>query len=183
MATAAEKTQEIIERSRGHNRGDVALGRRPNQERSSKQRLVLRANIEPGDLINREHPEDNYQFAWVPLSDVHFYHDLKDEGYKVVVEAEWVNTRETREWATPEKDKWRWASTRMLMNRDEFAMYRNEDMWEIEKANRLQLSNVDQYKEAAIEKAAKISGDSGVEVEIESNGRPNVAGVRRTTVS
>lgn len=183
-----EKDAEIVRQALEKNVGDIALGRRPNQQLSKKQRFALRANIEPGDMINRDHPTDNFQFAWCPFADTDFYHDLRDEGYKPVVEAEWIENRGTREWYQPDKTRWRWSETKMLVNRDEFLMYRNEDLYRQEQLNRLNLTDPNgaqdpaHRKEEAIESASRIAYNAGIEVDIidGANGRPNKAGVRRT---
>lgn len=177
------KDLEILDIARAHNVGDLPLNLRTNTQRSTKQGFALRSNIYPNDLVNRSHATENYQFAWCPFKDTDFYHDLKDEGYKPVIEAEWVLGRDAWEWYKPEKDKWRWSETTMLVNRDEFLMYRNEDLWNQEQAKRLAITDNSMAgrKEMAVESASRIARDAGVEVEIDDvNGKPTAAGTRRT---
>lgn len=181
----ATETEKIISQYREVNRGDVALGRNPNQQRSHKQRFALRGNIEPGDLFNKSHPSENYQFSWCPFTDVHYYHDCKSEGYKPVIESEWILARDTWEWQEGSQVKWRWSVERMLVNRDEFLMYRDENLWRQEQDNREQDSenSIKGRSETAMNQADRLAHEGGVEVELEANGKPNKAGVRRTIVS
>lgn len=178
--------QKIINEASEYNVGDVALNLKPGMRRTHKQRHSLRANVYPGELVNRAKKNGNFQFAWCPFKDTDFFYDLKEDGYKPVIEAEWVLGRETWEWFQPEKDRWRWSETKMLINRDEFLMFRDEDLYQQEMNNRLAINEDqrDARKDDAVEAASRIARNAGVEVEIEdANGRPNKAGVRRTTVS
>lgn len=183
---AQPDTEKIIEKYREYNRGDVALGRHPNQQPTAKQQPAMRGNIEPGYLFNKGNPDKNYQFAWCPFGDDDFYYDLRDDGYKPVIESEWILARKSWDWrGTPESDRWRFGASSVLMHRNQFLMYRDEEAWLRECDRRLALSeeSIKGRSEAAMDSADRIAHEAGVEVELEANGKPNKAGVRRTIVS
>jgi hypothetical protein len=147
---------EILSIAQEHNTGDLALGRRLGETRSEKNNAYsLKGNIENMELINRAHPEENYQFAWCPFGDNDYFQDCKDEGYKPVIEAEWLSQR--WDWLTPEKEKWRWGTTSMLVYRDMFLMYRAQTVWEQEMRNRAQLNdrNIDDRTSNDVEMALR----------------------------
>lgn len=111
-----------------NNVGDVALGYQPNTRREDMlNKAALKMNIFPGEVVNKSRPNGNYQFAWVPYSDADYFQDLKDEGYKPVIQSEWQCER--WDWFTPTKDQWRWSVSDMLTHRDSFLMYRDETLW------------------------------------------------------
>ena len=138
MATAAamnEDTELALSIAQDHNVGDVALGRRPSLRRQQLNNAIqLKMNIEPMELVNRAHPEKNFQFTWVPFGDDDFYQDAKDEGYKPVIESEWINQR--WDWVVPDVDKKRWSETSLLVTRNYFLMYRDEELFAREMRNR-----------------------------------------------
>lgn len=184
MSAGAVKrsNDEIISEAKGHNRGDVALGHAPNLTRESViNKEGLKMNIMPGDIINKDRPTDNYQFTWCDFNDPDYFQDCKDDGYKVVIEPEWVNAR--WEWSTPDKDKFRWNESRMLVHRSFFLMYRNETLYRQQVAKRLQLAE-DQIA-SIYDKGIEAGLAHGMSVEGEYAGNPiNVsAPKRRHTVS
>lgn len=190
----SKEEQNIIQQAEGYNVGDLALGlkdRRGNiwKRKDITNRHSLKTNIYALDLVNKNRPTDNFQFAWVPFKDSDFYQDLKDDGYKVVTKGEWVLNREAWEWFTPEKDLFRWAVDNMLVNRNEFLMYRNETLWKEEQERRLNFNEqrINARQESTAEAALKHAYDSGIGIEVDAsgpNGTVTAGGVRRThTVS
>ena len=134
-----KEDEKLIDIARGHNVGDVALGHTPDFKRESIiNKDSLKMNIAPGDLVNRANPTHNYQFAWVPFDDNDYFQDCKDDGYKVVTEAEWLNNR--WEWNTPDAQKFRWNESRLLTHRNFFLMYRDETLYRKAMAKRLMIA-------------------------------------------
>lgn len=156
--------ESIIQIATEHNVGDLALGLKPNQRRSEIINApALKGNIFPGEVINKANPYANYQFVWVPFNDPDFYQDCRDDGYMPVIEAEWLNQRQGWEWETPEKDRFRWGVTGMLVKRDEFLMYRDEDAWKREQARRLEFN--ERSIKGRHEEGINLAQSHGLEVE------------------
>jgi len=176
--------QEVLKIAEQYNVGDVALGLKPTQRRETiGNRQALKGNIFPGEIINRNNPSKNYQFVWVPLGDDDYFADQKDNGYKPVVEGEWICARPGWDWETPDRDKFRWSETRLLIHRNRFAMYRDEEAWReaVEKRQNDKARDIRKHHEESIEIGAK----HGVEVEATIDGKTerNKVGTRRVTVS
>ncbi len=168
--------EEIIAIAEEHNVGDLNLGY-TLKTRKGAEALVnvesLPNNILPHRLINRNTPERNYSFVWCPLDDSPYSRkyvaDCKADGYEPVLEKEWLNRQESWDWHKPEKWRYRWSVTRLLMNPyDEFAMYRDEDRWKAmqEKREAYNNNSIQATKESALARAGQAArGVSGVEVE------------------
>jgi len=179
--TAAER-DAILSVAREHNRGDVALGRKVSDRREGLLNAQdLKQNIEPMDLVNRAAPSANYQFAWCPLGDNDYFQDLRDDGYKPVIEAEWICER--WEWMIPERDKWRWNESRHLLYRDNFLMYRDEALW-AQQMRRRERQNENSIR-ANTDKAVQQAQSHGMAVEGEIAGQAFAipAPARRKSVS
>ncbi len=175
--------EEILKIASQYNVGDLSLGLKPNQTRQSiTNRQALKGNIFPGELVKRSSPEKNYSFRWVPLGDDDYYADAKDDGYQVVTEGEWLCSRPGWDWEIPEKDKFRWSETRLLIHRNRFAMYRDEEEYTLEMERR------SAHNERGIrdnfEKALDLGERKGVEVEATIAGKTEkTSPSRRKSVS
>lgn len=156
---------EIVALGAEYNRGDVALGMLPNQTRETiVNRAALRSNIMPGELTNRANPTHQFHYAWCPIDDVNFFADLKDEGYRVVTESEWVSTR--HEWEpAPEALRRRWGVDRHLYQRDEFLMFRNETLWKLEMERRAEGRDRGTSMQKTYESAIEDAQGKGLAVE------------------
>lgn len=187
-------TQDIINQARGYNVGDLSLGLKPNQTRENVLNAEhLIGNVFPNDLINKAQPRANFSFRWCSMDDSpysnKFIADSKREGYLPVVESEWVVNQDAWAWHTPDKKRYRWSVTNMLINGyDEFLMYRDEIRWKEEQDRRLYTKD-EQIKarmEQSVTDAARASRNSGVGVEVEATlGGETIkdGGPRRTIVS
>jgi hypothetical protein len=162
--------EDILRIAEEHNVGDLALGLKQNQRRDTIiNRKALKANVFPAEIVNRNKPEANFQFVWVPLGDDDFYADCKDNGYKPVTEGEWICNRPGWDWETPERDKFRWSETRLLLHRNRFAMYRDEALYRQSEANRLEMKDRDIARRH--EEAIEVGAARGIEVEATIHGK------------
>jgi hypothetical protein len=179
----ATTDEDILKIAEQYNVGDLSLGLKPNQTRQSiTNRQALKGNVFPLELVNRNKPSENFSFVWVPLGDDDFYADCKDDGYKVVTEGEWICNRPGWDWETPEKDKFRWSESRLLIHRNRFAMYRDEELYAAEMAKRT--AHNERGIRDNFEKALDFGARKGVEVEATIAGKTEKAGPsRRKSVS
>lgn len=179
----SQSDEEILKVAEPYNVGDLALNLKPNQRRETIQnRTALKANVFPGEIVNRNNPTRNYQFVWVPFGDDDFFADCKDDGYKVVVEGEWINSRPGWDWEMPDKDKFRWSETRLLVHRNRFAMYRDEEKWALEMAKRAAMKEDDIRRRH--EESIEVGSRYGVEVEATIGGKTEKSTpTRRKSVS
>jgi hypothetical protein len=138
---------------------------KPGQTRADiVNRSRLHGNIMPGELINRAKPTGNFQFTWCPINDGEIFADLKEEGYRVVTESEWATVR--HEWQdAPEAVRRRWGTDRHLYWRDQFAMFRDEDLWKLQMANREEGRDRDFTAQKSYESAIEKAQSSGLAVE------------------
>jgi hypothetical protein len=162
MSAEIDKIKAI---ARDHNVGDVALGLEPNTTRDKIGNIIaMPGNICSMDVINKAHPEENYQFAWVPFGDSNYFQDLKDVGYKPVIEGEWVVER--WEWYKPhaDRDRWRWDVQSMLVYRDQFLMFRDVKMWANEMAKRFDMNadSIASRYSSDIESSQRVIHDQGL---------------------
>lgn len=166
-----DEMELIIAIAREHNVGDIALGRKIAEPRLGKNNYVsLKGNIEPMDIVSRAHPEDNFQFTWCPFKDREYFQDCRDDGYKIVLESEWVQPDTRWDWEIPDNERSRWGVTKMLVNRDMFLMYRTRELWQTAMRERSQLNDnsISNRTSGDIERSQR----AGVSFEGEVAGQP-----------
>ncbi len=174
---------EILKVAREHNVGDLNLGYTINTrpgELTMQQRVdgllnrdQLRNNVFPMMVVNRNLPEENFSFVWCSLDDSdysrQYVNDCKRDGYEPVTESDWIINEEAWVWFRPEKWRFRWSVTKLLVNEyDEFLMYRNEEKWikHQERNARWNEDRISARHEDPVDGAARIAHDRGVGVEV-----------------
>lgn len=170
--------QDILKIAKEYNVGDLALNNNPNQTRNTiGNRQYLKGNIFPMELVNKSQPDRNFNFIWCPFGDDDFFADAKDDGYKVVVEGEWICTRPGWDWETPERDKFKWSESRLLVHRNRFAMYRDEEAFV--EARRRRAEDKESQIRARHEESIAVGEKHGVEVEATIAGKTERGRVSR----
>lgn len=183
FAANAVNDEEILSIALDHNVGDVALGRTPRNRREHLNNAIdLKMNIEPGELVKRSAPQENFQFAWIPFKDDDSYQDAKDAGYRPVIEAEWIK-KDRWEWELQEAERKRWSETSMLVTRDSFCMFRPKKLWDDDM--RMRERQNERSIQASTEKAIVSAQGHGMAVDGEVGGQKFEvpAPTRRKTVS